>query len=179
MTSAELKDMLASYAEVANQKRNDQSVVCVEEIGLSENPNTVKTPDSKYNLTSDGRKFFMARYYDPNNPMGGLKSRMISEQETGIDANGDKTYGWARKIDRTFMEKFVNKNIAGQIFTIPVPPYKIPKADGTHNTVSQITILVFPHEDVLSILAQDMKGKYDVATASTTTPASSFTVAQE
>ena len=173
MTSADLREMLAPYAEVANQKRNDASVVCVEEIGLSENPNTSKTPDSKYNLTSDGRKFFMARYYDPNNPMGGLKSRMISEQETGIDDDGNKTYGWARKIDRTFMEKFVNKNIAGQIFTIPVPPYKIPRADGTFNTASQITILVFPHEDVVSILAQDMKGKYDVA-ITTETPISSF-----
>lgn len=175
MTTLELKNMLSDYANIV--KRNDESVICLEEVGLSENPSTAKTPDSMYNLTSDGRKFFMARYYDPQNPMGGLKSRMISEQETGVDADGNATFGWAKKIDRKFLEKFQGMNMRGQIVTVAVPPYKIAKVDGTFNEAKSITIMVFPHEDVLSILTQDMKGKYDVVTKAGVNPAAINTAA--
>ena len=96
--------------------------------------------DGKLNLTSDGRKYYIAAFRDPSNPFGAERTRVIA-QTTDSEDNPVWKAG-----NPSLIKQFVGKNIPGDIVTKSVVPYTV---DGRE--VMSYTSVVLKGETITSV----------------------------
>ena len=96
--------------------------------------------NGKLNLTSDGRKYYIAVFRDPSNPFGAERTRIIA-QTTDSEDNPVWKSG-----NPALIKQFVGKNIPGDIVTKSVVPYDV---DGRE--VMSYTSVVLKGETITSV----------------------------
>ena len=96
--------------------------------------------NGKLNLTSDGRKYYIAVFRDPSNPFGAERTRVIA-QTTDSEDNPVWKAG-----NPALIKQFVGKNIPGDIVTKSVVPYTV---DGRE--VMSYTSVVLKGETITSV----------------------------
>lgn len=87
-------------------------------LGLSENPNAILSEDGKFNLTSDGRLYLVAKFRDPEDPFGQIRVRTISQQ---FNTTGEPVW----KVDVQALKSFVGKTMKGDIVRVDTTPYLV------------------------------------------------------
>jgi hypothetical protein len=117
-------------------------------LGLSQNPNASVTPDGKFNLTTDGRKYLIAKFNDPTNPFASTRTRVISENGTIDPTTGEMITKWS--VDPAMLRPFVGQTIEGNIVTASVEPYTVPNSKSTEPATT-FTSVVFKHENVAQV----------------------------
>ena len=126
-------------------------------IGLSDNPNAkvedapecagIPGLDGKLNVSSDGRKYYMAWFADPNNPF--IASSPVVVMQSGN--HGRNTW---RMGDPEIIKDFVGKNIPGAIVSRQVEPYQITlSATGETRQVETYTTVVYGGQSISAAFA--------------------------
>lgn len=109
------------------------------EIRKSQNPQA-KVSTSGYNLTEDGREYYIAVFEDSNNPFAAKKSRVISQQ-----LNNQGVPEWKAASPHA-IKQYLGKEIAGNFVTAKVEPYDI-----SGRIVDIYTAVVLGHENVETV----------------------------
>ena len=117
-------------------------MIKIQKTRLSSNPNAEVSADGKFNVMSDGRLYFLTDFADPDNPFGGRRTRMISQQ---FNSAGDAEW----RVTPESIRALVGKTVKGDIVTRSVEPYEV-----GDNTVTQYTTVVFAHETVETVFRQ-------------------------
>jgi hypothetical protein len=130
-------------------------------IRKSNNPVAKEDKTSGYNLTSDGRAYYIAEFQDSNNPFSPKREKMISQQFR--DAENKKDPIW-KAGDPSVIKAFVGKTIAGSIVTKTVEPY-----DVNGRTATTYTAVVLAHENVETVFKNANHPIVDVTTGEVST----------
>tara|TARA_Y100001973_G_C5199206_1_gene336444 strand:- start:2471 stop:2962 length:492 start_codon:yes stop_codon:yes gene_type:complete len=117
-------------------------------ISLSNNPTAtvVDDPDmsgGKINVTSDGRKYYLATFRDVNNPFAPERTRVISQT---TDASNNPIW---RAGNPSIIKQFVGKAIPADIVTRTVEPYTVGS-----NVVETYSCIVMKGESIKTIFKQ-------------------------
>jgi hypothetical protein len=118
------------------------------DVKLSSNPEAMVEDDKngvngKINVASDGRKYYIAEFADPDNPFNPSRTRVIS-QNTGTGGINV----WRVPAPKAMLA-FKGKNIPADIVTQFVEPYTI-----GDRVMDVYTTVVFRHEIVEHVFAR-------------------------
>ena len=108
---------------------------------------------SGYNLTTDGREYYIAVFQDSNNPFASLKSRVISQQ---FDSLGNSVW---KAADPHSIKSYLGKELAGSFITGKVEAYKIGE-----RFVDTYTCVVLGHENVETVFRNSGHSLVDTTT---------------
>ncbi len=127
----------------------DSSQILLEELRLSNNPDKPVVDDpnginGKLNVAEDGRKYYMAVFADPTNPLAPEKTRMVAQT---TNSNGDPIWRAGRPEK---MKKFVGKLIPGDFITKKVEMYEIGE-----NEVDIYSCVVLKGENIETVFRQN------------------------
>ena len=122
--------------------------VLLEDIRLSGNPEATTEDypqgiDGKINVSEDGRKYYMAVFTDPHNPLSAERYRMVSQT---TDSAGNPVWKAGRP---SKLKPFVGKQIPGDIVTREVEEYKVGE-----NDVSIYSCVVLKGESISTVFRQ-------------------------
>jgi len=129
------------------------------EVRKSNNANASVSP-SGYNLTTDGREYYIAVFQDSNNPFASLKSRVISQQ---FDSQGNPVW---KAADPHTIKQYLGKELAGNFVTKKVAPYSI-----GDRMVDSYTAVVLGHENVDTVFKNAGHDLIDTQTGEITSKA--------
>jgi|10_taG_2_1085330.scaffolds.fasta_scaffold00131_35 hypothetical protein len=96
--------------------------------------------DGKLNLTSDGRKYYIATFRDPSNPFGVERTRVIAQTTDSADNPVWKSG------NPSLIKNFIGKPIPGDIVTRQVPAYMV-----GDRTVDSCSLVVLKNEAISSV----------------------------
>jgi len=135
-------------AENTNFIKEDAQIL-LEALRLSNNPDKAKVDDpngidGKLNVAEDGRKYYMAVFADPTNPLAPEKTRMVAQT---TNSNGDPIWRAGRPEK---MKKFVGKLIPGDFVTRKVEMYEIGE-----NEVEIYSCVVLKGENIETVFRQN------------------------
>tara|TARA_R100001244_G_scaffold68988_1_gene56488 strand:- start:4513 stop:5094 length:582 start_codon:yes stop_codon:yes gene_type:complete len=127
----------------------DSSQILLEGLRLSNNPDKTVVDDEngingKLNVSEDGRKYYMAIFADPTNPLAPEKTRMVAQT---TNSNGDPIWRAGRPEK---MKKFVGKLIPGDFITRKVEMYEIGE-----NEVEIYSCVVLKGENIETVFRQN------------------------
>ena len=109
--------------------------------------------ESGWNLTSDGREYYIAIFADANNPFAGHKTRVISQQ---FDSEQNAVWKGG---DPKSIKAYIGKEMAGSFIKAKVEPYEI-----NDRTVDTYTAVVLGHENVETVFRNAGHSIVDTAT---------------
>ena len=111
--------------------------------------------DGKLNMTSDGRKYYIATFRDPSNPFGVERTRVIAQT---TDSSDNPVW---RSGNPAIIKQFVGKQIPGDIVTRQVPAYMV-----GDRTVDSCSLVVLKNESITSVFksnGHDLDGQDDLS----------------
>ena len=126
----------------------DDAKLLLTGIHLSSNPTStiVDDPDmpgGKINVTTDGRKFYLATFRDPSNPFAPERTRVVSQT---TNATGEAMW---RAGNPATIKQFLNKTVPADIVTRSVDEYKV-----GDNDVSIYSCVVMKGESIKTVFNQ-------------------------
>lgn len=110
---------------------------------LSSNPSAKKDSTGNFNITSDGRLYLIGEFENPNDPFGGVTTRMIGQQLT-TNPDGSKTPTW--KVNLANIRASIGKPVEGNIVSAECEPYEL-----NGRIVNRYTAVVFARESAEQI----------------------------
>ncbi len=111
--------------------------------------------DGKLNMTSDGRKYYIATFRDPSNPFGVERTRVIAQT---TDSSDNPVW---KSGNPSMIKNFVGKQIPGDIVTRQVPSYMV-----GDRTVDSCSLVVLKNESITSVFksnGHDLDGNDDLS----------------
>ena len=122
--------------------------VLLEDIRLSGNPDATTEDypqgiNGKINVSEDGRKYYIAVFTDPDNPLSNERYRMVSQT---TDSAGKPVWKSGRP---SKLKSFLGKTIPGDIVTREVEEYEVGE-----NTVSIYSCVVLKGESISTVFRQ-------------------------
>ena len=122
--------------------------VLLEDIRLSGNPDATTEDypqgiNGKINVSEDGRKYYIAVFTDPDNPLSSERYRMVSQT---TDSAGNSVWKSGRP---SKLKNFIGKTIPGDIVTREVEEYEV-----GDNTVSIYSCVVLKGESISTVFRQ-------------------------
>jgi hypothetical protein len=109
---------------------------------VSSNPSAEVDPSGNFNITSDGRLYFLVDVANPANPFDGRRSRMISQQ-----FNSANEAEW--RVDPASIRSLIGTVVGGDVVRHDVEPYEL---DG--RMLTSYTTVVFAHESPETVFKQ-------------------------
>jgi hypothetical protein len=109
-------------------------------IRRSNNPTAKVDAKSGWNISSDGRLYYIATFQDNSNPFAPTREKVISQQ---FDSQHNPIWKGG---DPKEIEKFIGKEINAKAVTMKVPSYKVGDRD-----VNIYTAVVLGHENVETV----------------------------
>ena len=127
---------------------NANAKVLLEDIRLSGNPDATTEDyphgiNGKINVSEDGRKYYIAVFTDPDNPLSSERYRMVSQT---TDSAGNSVWKSGRP---SKLKNFIGKTIPGDIVTREVEEYEVGE-----NTVSIYSCVVLKGESIKTVFRQ-------------------------
>ena len=126
----------------------DDAKLLLTGIHLSSNPTStiVDDPDmpgGKINVTTDGRKFYLATFRDPSNPFAPERTRVVSQT---TNATGEAMW---RAGNPATIKQFLNKTVPADIVTRNVEAYTV-----GDNVVETYSCIVMKGESIKTVFKQ-------------------------
>lgn len=117
-------------------------------INLSSNPTATvvddpEMPGGKINVTSDGRKYYLATFRDPSNPFAAERTRVVAQT---TNTAGEAIW---KAGNPSVIKQFVGKTIPADIVTRNVESYTVGE-----NLVDTYSCIVMKGEAIKSIFTQ-------------------------
>ena len=127
---------------------NPNSKVLLEDMRLSGNPDATEEAypqgiNGKINVSEDGRKYYIAVFTDPDNPLSSERYRMVSQT---TDSAGNSVWKSGRP---SKLKNFIGKTLPGDIVTREVEEYEVGE-----NTVSIYSCVVLKGESISTVFRQ-------------------------
>ena len=127
---------------------NDNAKLQLVSLRLSSNPDATVVKDEhgidgKLNETSDGRKYYIASFRDPENPFGVERTRIFAQTTNSADEPVWKSG------NPELIKKFVGKLVPGDIVTRQVDSYMV-----GDRAVDTYSCVVLKNESVTSVFKQ-------------------------
>ena len=127
---------------------NEESKLLLTGVSMSNNPQATQVddpdmPGGKINVTSDGRKYYLANFRDSSNPFAPERTRVISQT---TNSAGQPIW---RAGNPSVIKQFVGKTIPADIITRNVEPYSVGS-----NVVDTYSCIVMKGESIKTVFKQ-------------------------